>query len=222
MAIPPNFPQVSSDEKQCYDSFIEYTSDSNIEGYANGWNLEKLIELTYKAYSVIQKTNPILNHGASRTGLIPGCQWGLDHLSDIKQRLSKAIEYKRDYYENTLMGMITKYILKCFGMWNGGDTAAIIEAEDFLIDHDSRLPLIKSYGGVYVRRTFFPLVPDQFTSTIWWVRSNLNTGSFYNYNPRRDIPVDPNWESQALPMRKQTIRFDALDPHNPDRIFSRV
>ncbi len=222
MAISPNFSQVSLEEKQSYDCFLEYTSYSNIEGYANGWSLEKLTELAYKAHSVIQKTNPIFNEGSPRTAVIPGCQWGLDRLSDIKQRLSKAIEYKRAYYENTFMGMVTKCLLKCFGMWNGGDTAAIIEAEDFLIDYDSRLPLIKSYGGVYVRRTVFPLVSDQFTPTIWWVRSNLNTSGFYNYDPKRDIPVDPNWESQALPMRKQDIRFGALDPHNPDRIFTRV
>ncbi len=198
--LPPVFARVSTEEKNSYDRFMDYSS--RIEGYGRGWNLGKLTDLAEKAYSVVCKTNPILQEGSPQSAVIPGRQWELNRLSYIKQQLAEAVKCKRAYYENTFMGMITRFFLKCFGMWNDGDTTAIIKAEDFLIMYDSRLPLYKESDGNYASRCFFPF------TTASWVRDNLDTSRFYNYNPRRTIPA------------VQNFRFDALDPRNP-QIFIR-
>jgi hypothetical protein len=99
------------------------------------------------------------------------------------------------------MGMVTRFFMKCFGMWNNGDTATIVKAEDFLIMYDSRLPLFKESSGNYAPRCFFVLVHAA------WVRDHLDTSRFYNYNPRRAIPA------------VQNFRYDALDPRNPQVII---
>ncbi|MBS0604881.1 MAG: hypothetical protein JSS60_07580 [Verrucomicrobia bacterium] len=196
-AQQPVFSRVSIEEKNSYDLFMDYSSSTNIEGYAKGWNLEKLVDLAEKAYDVVAKSNPILQEGSPQSSVIPGRQWELNRLSDIKQRLAQAVEHKRGYYDNSIMGIITKYFLKCFGMWNDGETAAIVKAEDFLIRYDTRLPLFKDARGNYVSRCFFPLTSAS------WVRNTLDTTRFYNYNPRRAIPA------------VQNFRYDALDPNNP-------
>lgn len=43
-------------------------------------------------------------------------------------RLTKAIHYKRKYYDNTFMGRLTKVFLKIIGQWNKGNTNAIAKA----------------------------------------------------------------------------------------------
>jgi hypothetical protein len=196
----PVFARISNEEKTNYDRFFEYTNDPNIQSYAKCASLANLVSLAEKTRYIIEKTNPILQEGSPQSAIIPGRQWELDRLSEIKQRVGKAIECKRAYYENHLFGIITKYVLKCFGMWNNGDTADIVKAEDFLIEYDSRLPMFKDSQGNYQKRFFFVFTP------VDWVRENLNTSRFYNYNPRRPIPA------------VQNFHYDALDPRNP-RVF---
>ena len=200
--LQPVFSRISNEERNNYDLFMEYTNPGNIDGYATGWawDLGKLADLAEKAYRASEKANPILQEGSPQAAVIPGRQWELDRLSDIKQRLSQAIDLKRSYYDNSFPGMITKYVLQFLGMWDNGETAGIVKAEDFLIRYDSRMPLLKLSNGNYVSRCFFPL------TNALWVRNNLNIGNFYNYNPQRAIPI------------VQNFRYDTLDLRDP-RIF---
>jgi hypothetical protein len=194
----PALARLSSEEKTAYLRFFEYTDSPNLQSYAKGRaSLGNLVHLAEKAYAIIKKTNPILQNGSSQSDSISGRQWEINRLSEIKQRLANAIECKRLYYDNHFFGMITKCVLRFFGMWNNGDTAAIVKAEDFLIMYDSRLPLFKDHRGNYQTRLFAFLTPAS------WVRENLDTSQFYNYNPRREIPI------------VQTFRYDALDRGNP-------
>jgi hypothetical protein len=96
----PLFNQVSLQEKNAYDRFFEYTSDTNIVNYAAGWNLERLANLAHQAYHVVSKANPLLNEHSPAAQVIPGRQWELNRLSEIKQRLAAAIQHKRNYYEH--------------------------------------------------------------------------------------------------------------------------
>jgi hypothetical protein len=98
------------------------------------------------------------------------------------------------FYQNTLLGKITKFFLECFGMWNDGNTTAIVSAEDFLIKYDSRFPLTKDSKGNYCHKFFF------FLTCATWVRNNLDVSRFYNYNLTRTIRL------------VQNFRFDTFNP----------
>ncbi len=190
---PPALDRISSDDKKRFLLF--YQLDGNRS--AKRQNLGKVVELANKACSIIERTNPILQEGSPQTAVIPGRQWQLNRLSLIKQIVARKIICKREYYENHWFGRITKFFLKCFKQWNDGDTAAIVKAEDFLIFHDIRLPLYKNSKGLYQARFFFPTIP------LWWVRQNLVIDRFFNYNPRRAIPV------------VQNFRYELLNPTDP-------
>ncbi|MBS0650665.1 MAG: hypothetical protein JSR93_05845 [Verrucomicrobia bacterium] len=163
---------------------FELTAPENIENYANGSNLESLAALAYSCRTVIQFTCPIIN-GQD--------QWKLNRLSEVKERLAQAVECKRRYYDNHIFGIVTKYVLQfldCFGfkMWNNGDTAAIVTAENFLLFWDSRAPVYVNINpdslqyGEYSRRQDFPPRTD--------IGGNpIDLSRFYNYNPRRMIEV---------------------------------
>src|SRR5262249_5924481 len=116
-SLQPVFARISNEEKSYYERFFEYTNDDNIQSYARCASLTNLVDLAEKAYSIVEKVNPRLQAGAPAA---PQRQWDLDRLSEIKQRLAKAIDCKRAYYENHFFGIITKYVLKCFDMWNNG------------------------------------------------------------------------------------------------------
>lgn len=155
-------------------------------------DLNKLIVLAGHAFAIVQKTNPF-----PEAQEIPKRQWDLNQLSDIKKQVAEAIDRKRAYYESTICGRIAKCFLRLFGKWNSGDTKELLKAEDFLIAFDSRMPLVKNGDGTYSIKSFFP------TRDASWMRSHLNTQSFYNYNPRRAVPV------------VVTCQYDALNPHHP-------
>ncbi|MBI2811765.1 MAG: hypothetical protein HYX67_13190 [Candidatus Melainabacteria bacterium] len=197
-ALQPAFQRISAEDKSAYDLFFDSTSAPNIQGYEKGYSLEKLTALAESAYGVVIKTNPILQEGSPQASVIPGRQWELNQLHLIKVRLSQAIECKRAYYDNHIFGIVTKYVLKFFGKWNDGNTSAIVIAEDFLIRHDTRFPLMKDSAGNYKTKMFFTLTPAS------WVRDNLDLSRFYNYNPRRPIPI------------AMEFRYDALNARHPE------
>lgn len=201
IALQPVFTRASKEEYEGYNQFMLLTSPDNIVNYGKGGNLEKLAYAAENAYSAVCKGNPFTQAGSVPNAAMTGMQWELNCISDIKRRLAQAIEYKHAYYERTVIGTITRLILKCLGLWNEGNTAAIIKAEKFLIRYDSRMPLLQMKHGYYAPCLFFPLVSAA------WVRANLDMINFFNYNPQRAISVVHNF------------RYDALDPLNPQVII---
>lgn len=199
-AIPNCF---NAEDSQVLNTFLTYTHADNLQNYANGWSLENLTSLAEKAYEVVKKSNPILQEGSPQDAVIPGRQWELTNLSVIKERLASAIPMKRSYYENHWFGKITRWFLDFFGLWNNGDTPAIIKAEDFLLRHDTRLPVYKDSDGNY-RKVFFFFA---LSADAEWVRTRLDTSRFYNYNPRRPIPLVEN------------CNYNNLDPRNPQVVI---
>lgn len=184
LSTPPDFTQVRDFARAEYEQFFSLTAPENIENYANGSNLESLTELAASCRNVIEITCPIIEGQQ---------QWKLNHLSEVKQRLAQAVECKRRYYDNHIFGIVTKYVLQfldCFGfkMWNNGDTAAIVTAENLLLFWDSRAPLYvisnpnSSQYGQYSRRQDFPPRSDHGGAPV-------DLSQFYNYNPRREIEV---------------------------------
>ena len=174
----PDLSQMSAGGKNKYEQFFEQTDPNNIDRFAKGSNLEELAELASSMRSIIHgsRLNISLDHNVQD-------QWELNRLSEVKERLTQAIDMKRSYYDNHLFGIITKYVLMLFGQWNNGDTAAIVSAEDFLLTWDSRKPVMKishpenpSFGKYFQRRDF--------------VTSHRDTSHYFNYNPRRLIEME--------------------------------
>jgi hypothetical protein len=190
-------------DRQDLDAFLTYTNPDNIENYANGWSLENLTSLAEKAYEVVKKLNPILQAGSPQEAVIPGRQWELNHLSEIKEKLANAITMKHSYYENHWFGKITRWFLDFFWLWNNGDTPAIIKAEDFLLRHDTRLPVYKDADGNYQKVFFFFAL----SADAEWVRTRLDTSRFYNYNPLRPIPL------------VEYCNYGTLNPRNPQVVI---
>lgn len=158
-----------------YNHFSQSISQNHLKKIAEGSSLSALVDEAEKAVSIITKafsTDDLLN--------VPKLQVMLDRISEVKMKIAVAIVYKQIYYETTWLGKVTKFILKLFCLWNGGYTSAIVQAEDFLLFWDSRLPVAK-LSGEYLTRYFFPLVP------VYWVQENLDMSKFYNYNPSRPI-----------------------------------
>jgi hypothetical protein len=175
---PYNFSNVSERSKRTYRKFTELTEGNGIDAYGRGANLQKLAKLAFSMRNVIHicRLDISLNHQVQE-------QWQLNRLSEVKEKLSKAIAMKRSYYDGHLLGVITKYFLMLVWKWNSGDTEAIIAAEDFLLAWDSRKPVMKisnrenSHYGLYYTRQDFRT-------------SDLDTSHYYNYNPRRLIELD--------------------------------
>lgn len=166
---------------------------STVEAYANGASLGKLTDLARKAYEVVKKTNPVVGRSISTS---PGegwssrfpseigrneKQWELNMLSKIKKGLARAVEMKRAYYENNFFGKITKFFLKLFGRWNGGNTAAIVKAEDVLLQWDSRKPVCK-ITGIFCSSS-------RYTEANRLECFSSDTSQFFNYNPSRLIEI---------------------------------
>src|SRR5262249_16923280 len=142
-------------DKQTYDTFMKSTDNDHIKDFEKGKSLEKLAEMATIVRQVINRGNPIFPT-SDKTSV----QWELDQLSNVKQRLAKAIECKRNYYENSILGLITKIVLKLLCKWNEGDTTAIKKAEDVLLEWDSNNPISKSEKvgneDFYIPRQDFP------------------------------------------------------------------
>lgn len=165
--------------KANYNQFFAQTEPKEIEQYARGAYLAELAELATRARSVIH----IARLQVYPNDIPAQDQWQLDQLSEVKKRLAQAIQLKRNYYEEHWFGIITKFFLKLIGQWNGGDTAAIVKAEDFLLFWDSRKPVMKisnynnvAFGKYSVRGDF--------------QTAHLNTSQFFNYNPCRAIELE--------------------------------
>jgi hypothetical protein len=186
----PVFSRVAAWEKREYESFFEKTS--RLDRYAEGESLTDLVYLAERVEDVTDKCNPILdtynNQTAEWARTISGRQWQLDRIGEVKKRLALAIVQKRRYYENTAWGQITKFFLEMFGMWNKGNTAAIVAAEDFLLRWDSRGALARSDGEKYEYGNCIFFTDHSYTNSNW-VRNNLNTLHFYNYNPTRTVTI---------------------------------
>ncbi len=180
--LAPDFSQIREESRAKYEQFFAWTAPENVQSYANGSSLERLADLAGSCRGIIQFTCPVIEGQE---------QWKLDRLSEVKERLSQAVECKRSYYDNHPFGIVTKYVLKLldlfgFKMWNNGDTAAIVAAEDFLLMWDSRMPVVKISNpenrnyGLYSRREDFPPRNDH-------NRRAIDLTHFYNYTPRREI-----------------------------------
>lgn len=170
-----------------YQQFFDFTNDTNVKKYAEGRSLTALVDAADLASYVLSHGNPIYDTWnvpeEGKEKFILARQWQLDNLSIIKEKLAKAIHYKRNYYENDFFGKIKKFFLKLFGRWNDGNTSAIRTAEDWLLSYDLRLPLMKAKNGEYKERYFWPLI------SATWIQENLNTQNFYNYTPKRIIKI---------------------------------
>ncbi len=173
--LKPHF--LGESQENTFRSFFEQTNPVNIQQYAKGKSLTNLVGLASDVIEVINRCNPILDSQASNETVIKARQWQLNRISEVKQRIALAIENKQAYYDNDLVGIITKYILKLFCLWNDGYTTAIVKAEDFLYYWDSRNPVFNQGDGIYKSRFFFFLIPAS------WIQANLDTSKFYNYNP---------------------------------------
>ena len=182
---PPDFSRLRDLDRENYMRFFTLTAPENIENYAKGSNLTSLAELAHDCRSTIEFSCPIIDGQT---------QWKLNRLSEVKERLAQAVECKRRYYDETLIGIVTKYVLKFldlfgFKKWNNGDTATIVAAEDFLLFWDSRAAVLKishpdnpSYGKYHRRQDFPPRdLPPPFSADL---------SRFYNYNPRRQIELE--------------------------------
>lgn len=185
MAGPdPIFSRVSPTQKAQYDLFFNKTDKNNIQKYATGTSLTNLVDLAENVTEVIDKCNPMWGpenwSKADDSTKFSARQWQIDHISEVKFQLSKAIEQKKNYYQNHFLGIITKFFLKCFGMWNNGFTASIIKAEDFMLFWDSKCPLIKQDGKYIRREFFFPI-----TTSVSWINEHLLTDKFFNYTSSR-------------------------------------
>jgi len=172
--------------EQTYNAFYNYTKDKKFESNPN---LNEVANLFDKVHGILRRINPIYNSWdgtGDKNKTLEAMQWELDNLHTMKTKLAQAIKYKRSYYQHHWMGKITRIFLKILGLWNNGNTSAIKSAEQRLLVTDTRNKLIKHGGKYIVCHYFFPLV------TTDWVRKNLNTQEFFNYNPQRKILLKDN------------------------------
>lgn len=194
-AMNPLFARISPEYQEEYNVFFEKTSRVNIADSVS--DLGSLVELAEKVHYVLGHANPIWDTWGNQWGDqargIEARQWELNQLSSVKQRLAQAIQYKKEYYENTWMGWITKLFLKLFGMWNRGNTAAIKRGEDFLLRFDSRRPVLAKPGEPYRACYFWPLIDHN------WVNEHLNTANFYNYEPTTRAIEVIDVRNEAIP-----------------------
>jgi hypothetical protein len=175
LSQPLTYSELSDYGKQRCERFFALTDSP--DHYANGTSLTELADLFTSVRNAIH---------VARLNISPDQrtqdQWQLNRLSGAKERLAKAIVLKKSYYENNIFGIITKYVLMLFCMWNKGHTSDIIEAEDTLLFWDSRRPVGKisvpenpNHGKYFLRQDFD--------------NSQLDTSRFYNYNPSRLIEL---------------------------------
>jgi hypothetical protein len=180
--VPPNFlyPGYAADEK-IYDDFHERTDSykpSQIQAYAHGANLTNLVAQARKVCKILECCNPYsTSFNIDTSEGLQAIQWHLHNLSEVKLRVATALDYKRTYYMSNWMGIITRYFLQFFRMWNNGDTAAIVTAEKFLLEWDSRKPRARftKDSAVAIPVNFFSNV------SLRWIRENNLDASFYNY-----------------------------------------
>ena len=209
LTVQPIFSRVTAKERELYNDFFKKTNPTNIHNYASGSSLTSLVDLADKVLGVIDRCNPIcdthIGSQMDQTKAIAARQWQLNHISEVKQRIAKAITYKQSYYDNHLLGIITKYILKCFRLWNNGFTTSIKTAEDFLLFWDSRVPLCKT-NGTYTTRFFFPFIP------VSWIQEHLDTRDFYNYTPSRTIQFTGTFGLKTVDDKTGNYREPTLPP----------
>lgn len=186
----PDFSKLSMVQREQHESFFKQTNKPSIKDYASGGNLTKLVALAEDVIWGLNLCNPICpTYPADNDQInnpintIPARQWQIDYISLVKGNLAKAIKYKKSYYDNHWFGIITKFFLKCFFLWNNGYTRAITEAEDLLLFWDSRVPLEKVNNKYSIRRDFFIYTP------IHWIQEKLDTSNFYNYNTSRKLEI---------------------------------
>ncbi len=175
LSQPLTYSEVSEYAKQRCERFFALADSP--DHYANGTSLTELANLFTSVRNAINYARINISPDQRTQD-----QWQLNRLSEAKERLGKAIVLKKSYYNNNFFGIITKYVLMFFCMWNNGNTSDVIEAEDALLFWDSRRPVIKisvpqnpNYGKYCVRRDFD--------------NSQLDTSRFYNYNPSRLIEL---------------------------------
>jgi hypothetical protein len=186
--MEPNFSSYSRAEIKKFNSFFHRTQVNTIG--KNARNLNELSRLFNHSLGMLSRINPIWNtwdgSRGDKTRATEARQWELNQLSDMKARLAQAIEHKKNYYQNHWLGKITRCFLKIFRMWDKGNTATVKNAEENLLATDTRNKLIKIEKVYRVCFFFYPLISTD------WVRSNLNTDNFYNYNPNRRIKIKDN------------------------------
>ncbi|HEX2582968.1 MAG TPA: hypothetical protein VHL30_02510 [Chlamydiales bacterium] len=152
----PAFGKGTSAEQEAWRSFFS----TNSEAIRTGASLTELVACAEKVQSILLHYNPIFDTWGqtwnNQADLKPARQWEIDQLAEVKKRLIKAVVYKREYYENHWFGVITKIFLKLFCLWNNGDTAAIVAAEDFLVRWNFPEPQIKHDGEYETTIQFTP------------------------------------------------------------------
>jgi hypothetical protein len=182
---PPDFSNTYPPFQKIYEDFFKRTDDyksSEIKGYSRGVNLTDLVAHAREVCKILEGSNPFCTHLSSEEpNAIQAVQWHLDHLSDIKLRVAGAILHKKAYYTSSCIGIITRYFLQFFRMWNNGKTAAIATAEKFLCEYDSRRPVVQFVNqdsGAAPRTTLLNFFAN--ISLDWILKNKLDT-NFYNY-----------------------------------------
>jgi hypothetical protein len=181
----PLFNKLTPDYEVAYNRFFLMTEPLHINGHRR--ELDKIVDLAEKVEYVLGHANPIWdtwdNQWGDREQAVAARQWHLNQLSHVKQRLTQAIICKRYYYDNTLLGKITKFFLKIFCLWNYGTSPAIAKAERFLIRYDSRYETCHLEGRFRKALFFWPFVGAD------WIRQNLDVRNFYNYDAPHAVEV---------------------------------
>jgi hypothetical protein len=186
--VPPNFSYPANKvEKEVYDDFYERTNDykpSQIRAYGHGANLTNLVAQAREVCTILERFNPFSTHFNTETSEgIQAIQWHLHELSEVKLRVATALDYKRTYYTSSWIGIITRYFLQFFRMWNYGNTAAIVAAEKFLMEWDSRKRRTQFTKDATTIPVKFFSIPVKFFSNVSlsWIHDNKLDASFYNY-----------------------------------------
>ena len=174
----PLFNKLTPEHKAAYDAFFKMTDRNSIR--SNMRQLDRITDLAWKVEHVLERANPVWDtyeeKWGNREDAVRARQWHADQLSRVKERLALAIQCKKEYYESTFFGKITKLVLRILCLWNRGNTSCIRRAEDFQLYFDSRFP-VYNQSNLYNRRYFWAFVP------VSWLNENLDMRNFYNYTP---------------------------------------
>jgi hypothetical protein len=159
---------------------MKHTDPDQIQRYSNGTSLSELVDLATSVRYILAglRSDVSDDHQLQK-------QWELDRLSEVKEKLSKAIEWKRSYYNQNYYGIFWKYCFMFSGQWKHGDADDIVAVEECLLLWDSRRSVMKipnprhTHFGKYTAYTAFHEHIQ-----------NLNTSQYFNYNPQRLIELD--------------------------------
>ncbi len=150
-------------------------------------------------------------------------QWDCDKISEIKKRLSAAVQLQREYYDTTWIGAFAKLFLKLVGEWNNGDTAAIQAALRTLYAWDFEQPLYPAKHKCFLLGTPYLTGTNEYAKGCsfasrdseemgdlpgdipWlrtsWIKKHLKTDHLYNEPMSKQVTIvnAPDVKAYCLP-----------------------